>query len=195
MCLAELLKLFQKKSVTPGPVPPIPPEPPDPPAPALTIPYPEEPPDPARTMDNTDPHLAETLWRTERKVPASFTTYPIIMTDTYAPYGLVGWDSAPALTWNNKILYRPPFSNGGVPSHEVCHPVWAILTPQQQVDFETTYDSLINTDPLMILLYNYKIKNADPNWIGNPWEKHAEIYRYLGDKMPSGLKVFYPGLF
>ncbi len=187
MCIAQIIAaMFKPKPVIPTP---------DPPAPVLTIPHPEEPEDKTKTMANTNPQEAEMLWREGWNVPAEFKTDIVFtLTDSYASYGIVGYDWAPAITVGNNVYYHPSYSNGGICAHEVCHPVWATLTPQQQTDFETDYNSLINTDAYMILLYDYKIKNADPNWIGNPWEKHAEIYRYLGDKMPEALKVFYPNL-
>jgi hypothetical protein len=65
-----------------------------------------------------------------------------------------------------------------------------LLTPAMKANFSAVYTTLKNTDPLIRLLYSQNTYG-----LTNDVEGHAELYRYLGEKMPEQLKQFYPKMF
>jgi hypothetical protein len=88
------------------------------------------------------------------------------------------------------LAVKPPWLNAGVIAHEQAHNSYALLTAAQKAAFSAAYNPLINTDPLITFLYSH-----NPYGLSSDIEGHAELYRYLGDKMPAQLKQFYPRLF
>jgi hypothetical protein len=60
----------------------------------------------------------------------------------------------------------------------------------RKADFKKAYTPLINSDPLIVFLYS-----RNTYGLSSVVEGHAEVYRYIGDKMPEKLKPYYPKLF
>ena len=158
--------------------------------PRLVIPHPEEPPDYTQMLENVS--IASTLekWFEVYQVPVEWwdfwRTQISIEVRPDIPY--------PAQTWEQdgirRLAVRPEWLNPGIIAHEQAHNSYSLLTPEQKAEFAIIYAPLKNTDPLIKLLYS---KNT--YGLTNDVEGMAEIYRYLGDKVPEVLKPFYPKLF
>jgi hypothetical protein len=188
MCIEKILSLFKKKKIpTASPEPePIPEPAPD----TLSIPHPEEAPDYSKTIENTDLDSALNEWEINYAVPEMYREY---------------WKTKISITLNDELPYpaatykkdgvryltmRPAWVNPGVIAHEQAHNSYALLTEEQKAEFLAVYTPLKTTDPLIVLLYS---KNS--YGLTNDIEGHAEVYRYLGEKMPEELKRYYPRLF
>jgi hypothetical protein len=188
MCIDKILSLFKKKNIAapsakPEPVAELTPG-------RLSIPYPEEPPDYSKTIDNTDLDSALDMWEIVYNVPEIYRefweTKIAIKLDANLPY--------PAGTYTldgiRHLTIRPEWVNPGVIAHEQAHNSYALLSEEQKSEFSREYTPLKTTDPLIVLLYS---KNS--YGLTNDIEGHAEVYRYLGEKMPEVLKKYYPKLF
>jgi hypothetical protein len=156
----------------------------------LTLPHPEEPINPNATMDNVSIGKALTDWCDQYNVPLEYHPFwfdAIVITLSITI-------SYPAGTWEQDgkrhMIVRPEWLNPGVIAHEQAHNSYALLTDSQKTEFSAKYNPLKDTDPLIKLLYSQNTYG-----LTNDIEGHAEIYRYLGDKMPLPLKPFYPKLF
>ena len=182
MCIAKILSLFKKKNPpTPEPEPVL-----EPTTEPLTIPHPEEPPDYSRTIENTEANEVVHDWLVGWKVPAEYWDYWFdynIMISLQYQY--------PAATSSetNQMWLRPEWANEGVIAHELAHESYSLLSEDEKANFELEYNEYLVTDSLMILLHS---GNSYMNT--NIIEAHAEVYRYLGDKMPEALKKYYPKL-
>lgn len=137
------------------------------------------------TVANINLYAVMTDWFIRWKVPAASHDYfraINITLDDKIQY--------PAYALGNKLIIQPKFANAGVLSHEMSHIIYAQLTPAQKHTFAIEYKALLSTDPLMILLDEKEsyINTSDI-------EAHAEIYRFLGEKMPSTLQKYYPKFF
>lgn len=154
----------------------------------LTIPHPEEPPDYSKTMNNTTTEGLLEAWYRGWKVLQQYQTWwrnemNIIISLQY-PY--------PGCTFSEtrQLWIRPEWTNPGVVAHELAHVSYSLLTVAMKANFSAVYTPLKNTDPLITLLYSQNTYG-----LTNDVEGHAEVYRYLGEKMPEHLKQFYPKLF
>jgi hypothetical protein len=169
--IAWLVGLFKKKS-----------------SPLLTIMHPEEPPDYSKTMDNTTTEGLLEAWFKGWKVPQQYQSWWLkemnIVISLQYPY--------PAATFSEarQLWIRPEWTNPGVVAHELAHVSHSLLTEEMKANFSTVYTPLKNTDPLIRLLYSQNTYG-----LTNDVEGHAELYRYLGEKMPEQLKQFYPKMF
>ena len=87
------------------------------------------------------------------------------------------------------MFVRPEWANPGVIAHEMAHISYSFLTITDVAQFALTYLPLL-ADALVKLLesQNQYMKTSTV-------ELHAEVYRYLGERMPQSLKTFYPKLF
>jgi hypothetical protein len=63
------------------------------------------------------------------------------------------------------------------------------LKPEEKASYTTEYTNALKTDALLKYLYSQK-QYMSTNII----EAHAEVFRYLGNKMPAQLKNYYPEL-
>ncbi|MFA6307094.1 MAG: hypothetical protein WC639_04795 [Patescibacteria group bacterium] len=172
------------------PVPPVSPEP-TPADPPLTLPYPEEPPDYSKNINNVDINKALENWLSSYKVPVPFWGFWTEKIDIKVDDTI----SYPAGTWEQDgirhLACRPEWLNSGVIAHEQAHNSYALLTDEERIMFESTFNALRNNnDPLITLLLQ-----QHPYGTTTPVEGHAECYRYLADKMPESLKQYYPKLF
>ena len=181
MCIKNILnmisKAFAKKPLVEAP-PPV-------------IPHPEEQPDYTKTVENVNVDDVLNKWLVSYNVSEEYHDYwkqqiVVTVTDTI-PY--------PAGTYANgdgkrHLIIRPEWLNPGVIAHEQAHNSYALLTDEQKAEFEATYTPLISTDKYIKLLYS-----TNTYGLTSVVEGHAEIYRYLCEKMPDVLKQFYPKLF
>ena len=158
--------------------------------PALEIPHPEEQPDYSRNIHNISFPEVLHKWFTIYQVPEQYRTFWQHMIAVSVRTDI----SYPAGTWEQDgirhLAVRPEWLNPGVIAHEQAHNSYALLTARQKADFSAVYGPLKVTSPLIKLLYS---KNT--YGLTNDIEGHAEVYRYLGEKMPAQLKPYYPKLF
>ena len=102
----------------------------------------------------------------------------------------------PSATWHNPrtgkrhIAVRPEYLNPGVLAHEQAHNSYALLTPDEKREFSAVYGPLKRKDPLIVFLYT-----INSYGLTSDVEGHAEVYRYIDEKMPEVLKKYYPKLF
>ncbi len=170
-------------------------------APVMALPHPEEPMNPAANLSNTNIDAVMKKWFSDWGVPAQHRDYwqnviDIQVYDVYPDFLIkmgINQDT-PAATWDaggkRHLAVKPKWLNPGVIAHEQAHNSYALLTPMEKAAFSTAYAPLKNTDPLMRFLYS---RNA--YGLSNDIEGHAEVYRYIGDRMPAQLKAYYPRLF
>ncbi len=199
MCFTAISNWFKKPPAgdpTPLPVPvPIPPIPPVPPAPPLALTHPEEPANPEATVDNVDVSATFMKWLRDWMVPQEqrvLWSKVIIELNPNNPYGAACsyyWEIPP------RVVFKPAYLNPGAMAHEFAHyEYFERLTLDQQETFSATYQQLMLTDPLLQLMRDQK-PYVQMNFSKNfDVEGHAEVYRYLGDKMPAELRIFYPDL-
>lgn len=185
-----ILSLFQKKDSTPL----ILPKP-------LALLHPEEPKNPAATVANTSVESVLMGWFGQWAVPVASQDFfrkgiEIKIFDSWSPEQLAQFgipSSTPAFTFGDdkgRHFYSlAAWINPGVVAHEEAHNSYSLLTEDEKKAFSVTYGSLRNIDPLIVFLYS-----INEYGLTSDVEGHAEVYRYLGAKMPGVLKMFYPKL-
>jgi hypothetical protein len=202
MCWSKISNLFGKRksattpkemtvttgstpSITTSPVTTAPPA-----SPPTGLPHPEEKPDYSHNIENTVFLDVLNKWFEIYNVPEQYRGFwqdRIAVTVTVEI-------SYPAGTWDQDgvrhLAVRPEWLNPGVIAHEQAHNSYALLTDSQKAEFSSVYNPLKDTDSFIKLLYS---KNT--YGLSNDIEGHAEVYRYLGEKMPEQLKKYYPKLF
>ena len=150
----------------------------------LALPYPEEAPDYTRTITGeellrdffTGYFIPEVYWNFWRRVT-------IIVDKTLAyPAGMI--------SETKTLLLSPEYATPGILAHEFSHLSYSELNPNKIASFTAEYNSILQTNELLKFLYSQK-----PYMKTNIIEAHAEIFRYLGNKMPEQLKKYYPKLF
>jgi hypothetical protein len=158
--------------------------------PAAGLPHPEEKPDYSQTVENTPFDAIQDKWFEVYNVPIQYRPYwrdKIVakITNNIA---------YPAGTWEQNgvrhLSVKPEWLNPGVIAHEQAHNSYALLTAEQKKEFSRLYNRLKNSDPLINLLYS-----INPYGLTSDIEGHAEVYRYIGERMPQELKIYYPMLF
>jgi hypothetical protein len=156
----------------------------------LTIPHPEEPVDPSRTIDNTDLSAAIEQWMIDYNVPE-------IHRDHWRNNIVYSLDEnlpGPAATHEEDgvrhLAIQPQWVNSGVIAHEQAHNSYALLTEEGKIAFSEDFNRLKTEDRLIKHLFS-----VNTYGLTNDIEGHAEVYRYIGDKMPEELKKYYPKLF
>ena len=164
----------------------------------LAIPHPEEPMNPAATLANTDVTVIMTKWLRDWGVPPQHWDYwkTAIDMQVYEVYpGSLGMrQDTPAGTWEaggkRHLAIKPQWLNPGVIAHEQAHNSYALLDASEKTAFSSVYATVKNTDSLIRLLYS-----RNTYGLSNDIEGHAEVYRYIGQWMPTQLKRYYPMLF
>jgi hypothetical protein len=149
----------------------------------MELPYPEEPPDYTRTVTGFDllhsffDHyfVPEIYWNYWRQVT--------IIVDRKLPY------PAGMVSETKTLLVKPEYTNPGILAHEFSHLSYSELKPEEKASYTTEYTNALKTDALLKYLYSQK-QYMSTNII----EAHAEVFRYLGNKMPAQLKNYYPEL-
>ncbi len=154
------------------------------------LPHPEEPPNFNQTVQNVNVEQFLDLWLQNWQVPQTYWDYwktQIVITidPTF---------SAPAGTYDGPdgkrhLVVRPEWLNPGVIAHEQAHNSYALLPHEDKCDFGYVLGTLKDHDQLV--KYLFKINSYG---LTNNIEAHAEIYRYIGEKMPNKIKRFYPKL-
>ncbi len=178
MCISKLLGLFKPK--------------------LLTLPHPEELINQNVTIENVAPDdliYIINKWLYDWKVPTEFHPFWLSVNITLVPGLSIFYNGqlvqVPAATWaeEKRMELDPHWANPGVISHENCH-ISQTFLPGLAV-FITAYN--VCTDPLLQLIKD-KMLGKDPAWANSPAEIHADVYRYLGEKVPEDLRGFYPKL-
>ena len=158
------------------------------------LPYPEEPPDYGRLLADVDTLDAIMDWLMAYDVPVEWWDYwrdrGVIITVTKdISYAAGVWEENGVRHMN----VRPEWLTPGVIAHEEAHVSYALLTKSLTAEFEVTFYEAKEKDSLVKLVFDLHPWRDD--WGDEEIEGHADIYRYLGNKMPSNLKRFYPRLF
>jgi len=168
----------------------------------LTLPYPEEPHDPTRTVSNTSIQGMLAAWLKQRAVPEEYREYwtnqiEINLYDIWPKEVITRYrinSKTPAFAFGSDgkryLFALAPWFNIGVIAHEQAHNSYALLTDPQRAEFRALYEPLISTEPYIRLLYS-----INHYGLSSIVEGHAELYRYLGEKLPIILKAYYPKLF
>lgn len=167
--------------------------------PKLAIPYPEEPINPGQTIANLDKDGIFENWLVDYSVPAQHWDFwknqiKLAVYDEWPAECLaVGIKTdTPAYTINygteRHFNCLAHWFNPGVIAHEQAHNSYDLLTSDKRMEF---IRALINekNNPWIALLQKAGKLNS------GIVESHAEIYRYLGMKLPDNLKEYYPKLF
>jgi len=157
------------------------------------MPYPEEPPDYSRTVDNTRFVLVLQEWMYRYQVPVAnydFWREKVVgeITDKII-HAAQAWEQDGV----RHLQMRPEYANPGVFAHEACHISYGLLSDDMRQAFAVAYIMAKGKDKYVKQLYNTKWSQ----WAGvagaNEYvEMHAEIGRYIGLKMPTGLRRYYP---
>jgi hypothetical protein len=148
-----------------------------------TLPYPEEAPDYTQTITGekllqifyAKYFIPEVYWNFWRSVT--------IVVDKTLPY------PAGMVSQTRKLLLKPEYANPGILAHEFSHLSYYELNPNEKASFATEYNNALQIDELLKILHSQK-----PYMRTNLIEAHAEIFRYLGNRMPEQLKKYYPQL-
>jgi len=188
MCFKFILSLFSK------PVPGSP-------APEPFPPYPEEKQDTARTVANTNVREVLEQWANERHIPMLqwdfwFNQIYIQIYDTWPIEIIVRFGihpDTPAFAYESQgkryLCSLASWLNSGVIQHEQCHNSFSLLTDEQRAEFTALYEQHKELDPELVKLWVYNRYG-----LTNATEGHAEIGRYLWEKMPEWAKSYYPGM-
>jgi len=100
----------------------------------------------------------------------------------------------PACTWTENhirvLASLAKWFNVGVIAHEQAHNSYALLSGFDKLMFALIYNCLRPFNSLIKQLYSQNQYGLTSNIEG-----HAELYRYLGEQMPSILMRYYPKLF
>jgi hypothetical protein len=148
-----------------------------------SLPYPEEPPD--FTLNISGPQLLQ-LFFNKYFIPEEHWNFwrsvTVVVDKTLSfPAGMVS---------ETKTLYlKPEYANAGILAHEFSHLSYALLNQDQKNNFVPDYARALQTDGFLKLLssQNQYMKTSVV-------EAHAEIFRYIGNKMPDYLNKYYPKL-
>jgi hypothetical protein len=154
--------------------------------PAMSLPHEPESRDDSRTFANVNIDDVREKWLNDWQVPEEHRPYwrqfKIVLSHKYGP-GIPAATSAQV----NTMWIRPEWANPGVIAHELAHESYSLLTERMKAAFKSDLESLKNKDGLLRLLFT-RISYANNNIV----ETHAEVYRYLGERMPETLKKYYP---
>jgi hypothetical protein len=127
-------------------------------------------------------------WLIAWKVPAAFLQFWYSRPVTISDSSVLG--EYPAWMDNGTLVVKPEWLSPGLMAHEWAHFSWSFLSEGERVWFESDFLSFNYNNRwirLLYTLYPYNLKTFI--------EIHAEVYRYIGQKMPTPLKKYYPGLF
>jgi len=167
----------------------------------ITLPHPEEPANNSQTVSNTALPSVLQGWFDGWQVPVEHRAFwveaiDVRVYDTWPAEMLAGGlgGNTPAASWEadgkRHLAILAAWLNPGVIAHEQAHNSYALLTEAAKAAFSSEYNRLKSTDPYIQLLYSINTYG-----LSSDVEGHAEVYRYLGEKMPEILKRYYPKLF
>ena len=162
---------------------------------AIPLPHPEESMNPQATLGNTDIKGVIREWYSAWNVPQInqpfWDSVSISVVDNLYCVFNNQFTKVPALTYadTKEMSIDPMWANPGVIAHEMAHISYSFLTIIDVAQFNIAYEE-VKIDALIKLL-----ESQNQYMKTNTVELHAEIYRYLGERMPESLKTFYPRLF
>lgn len=176
MCFSKIKQFFvgqEELKPEPGPT-------------ATQLPYPQEPQDTSKTIDNVNISALVNSWLNKYHVPAQhwsfWQNFHIILSTTI--------DTPAATSTQKKEMYlKPDWANEGVVAHELAHESYALLGCIKKIMFKIKFNKYRTKDPFIVLLHSLNTY-MDTNTV----EAHAEIYRYIGEKIPAELQQYYPKL-
>ncbi len=156
----------------------------------LSLPFPDISRNDSQNINNVVAVNFIRMWLTTYAIPVSYHNYWL----TAIVYALDPAYLYYAGSWGENgvrhTTYRPEWLNTSIIAHEQAHNSYALLAQVQRDAFPETYQKALREDRLVKYLYTQRGQN-----MYNDVEAHAEIYRYLGGKMPNNVKAFYPKLF
>lgn len=173
------------------------------------IPHPEELVNPSQTMTNIDVTAIIQQWLTIWEVPMEYHAFwfnkvtielvpdlQVMIYDTKTH----SWTlkEVPAATYDGGngtrlIQVRPEWLNKGIIAHEQAHNAYELLAQKQKDDWPITFITYKTNNNLIKYLFSiYPLSRWDA--AVEYTEGHADLYRYLGNQMPSDLKKYYPKL-
>lgn len=151
------------------------------------LPHPEERMDRSRSMENVSIRDVIGAWLQTWNVPQQYHKFWLEECDI--KLSLKYRAPAATIAQTREIFVRPEWANPGIIAHEACHIVWQFLTVTQRESFHPRVFDALKHDYLIRLAWQTK-RYMQTNNV----EAHADIYRYLGDRMPENLKSYYPRL-
>ena len=156
----------------------------------LYLTHPEESPDYTRNLQNVDLAAALDAWCQAYDVPPEHrefwkTGVRTTLDETLTDPAVSDWDDG-----IRYIKIKPAWANPGVIAHEQAHNSYAYLTDAEKAAFPAEDHPYRDGDPLVTYLWS-----VNGYGLVNDVEGHAEMYRYLGDRLPEALKKYYPKLF
>lgn len=165
----------------------------------LCLTHPEENKNDSQTVENTNVNFFLLKWLESYKVPREYydiwiNQIKITIYDKWPPEVLAlgihpGTPAYATSEGNNRILCcLAPWFNPGVIAHEQAHNCYFFLTEQEKANFAIDYLKVKN-DRLIQYLYS-----QNSYGLSSDIEAHAELYRYLAERMPDSLKKYYPKL-
>lgn len=157
----------------------------------LDIPHPEN----YADGDNIDESVeAISGWLKHWSVPAKYHTFwwgvtRVVVENYKYPASIT--DLNPNTTGDEVFTLNPWWDTEGVCAHELGgHINWFYLTKAEREEFKEVSDALMKTSPLLQKLFAW-----NGYGLTSTVERHAEIYRYIGQYMHPDLKKFYPKCF
>jgi hypothetical protein len=182
--LTWVISLFQRKPAGP-----------------TVLPHPEEPANNAQTVANTPLTAVLQAWFDQWNVPTEYRAawigaIDVEVYDAWPPSILASGMSpeTPAATWGDPgkrhLIVLAKWLNPGVLAHEQAHNSYSLLSDADKSAFSAAYNKVKKSDPYIKLLYSINTYG-----LSSDVEGHAEIYRYIGNRMPASLIRFYPQLF
>ena len=169
--------------------------------PVYTIPYPEESPDlNATTLNTSVPQTLDRLFssrNTQFELRAFWFSITYELVDNlhveidYGSYVLSVKVAAAAYSELLLVKVDPHYCNPGVLGHENAHIEFYFLSDELVAEWPDRLEEAVQLDPLLSYLWNLPERSYMRSDI---IEAHADVYRFLGDKVPLSLWKFYPHL-
>lgn len=156
------------------------------PAESNLLPHPQEPMDVNATIQSVNIEFVRSAWFLKWGVPLFYQDFwrqaklVVIFPAMFPAYTILE---------TNTIWFDPRWANSGTMAHEMAHLQWGFLSVDMRNGFAVEHETAKQTDSLVQLLYRLNSYGTQSDIEG-----HAEIYRYLGDKMPPYLRKYYPKL-
>jgi hypothetical protein len=162
-----------------------------------SLPYPMEPEDPLKKASTIIIENVVTLWLDNYNVPFDYRIYwrneIEIKVYDFWPQEILNNHTeinikTPGFMFDKVLYCLARWFNPGVIAHEQAHNSYTLL--HEKEDWIVAYKAeATGNKPLQ------QVFKEHPYACVNDIEAHAEIYRYLGPKMPDNLKIYYPKLF
>jgi hypothetical protein len=144
------------------------------------LPHPEEP----KGKPVTDIEPVRMKWLIDWCVPHDYWNYWMGI-DIYLTANVSFANCSDTL-----ICVNPEWANPGVLAHECSHRSYSFLDSAEKVSFGYELINQKVNSPMVRQLFA-----GNGYGLTSPVEAHAEIYRYLGERMPADLKRYYPKMF